>query len=140
MAVSIIIYFGLRAGFSLLKLHPLELGSCLNSCNRNELRFPGKGNANLAVKCFLPGSVSYSHPGILSVDRDKGLFQMKRLSCTASHQTLHLSHTSARPSGRDLRCCAKEGVSCSQMTVIRIPSLQSPPVSLGQSLVLHQWW
>lgn len=70
MALCIIIYFGLRAGFSLLKLHPLELGSCLNSCDRNELRFPGKGNANLPTKRFLAGSIGSSLLGILSLDRD----------------------------------------------------------------------
>lgn len=77
MAVCIIIYSGLGAGFSLLKLHPLELGSCLKSCNRNEQRFPGKGNANLPTKCSSPGSVSYSHPGTLSLDRTKAFFQVK---------------------------------------------------------------
>lgn len=115
MAASIIIYFGLRAGFSLLKLHPLEPGSCLNSCNRNELRFPGKGNANLPVKCLFTRVCQLQ--GTLSVDRDKALVW------DALPGIRHWMCPTPQPGpGKGLKMLWKlKELSCSPMTGTRVP-------------------
>jgi len=78
MAIFVIIYFGLQAGFSLLKLHPFGLRSCLKSCNRNELRFTRKGNVYLPTKCFC--LIRVYQPQILHLERYKAFFQMKSLA------------------------------------------------------------
>lgn len=67
----VIIYFGLQAGFSLLKLYPLRLGSCLNSCNRNELRFPRKENVCLPVNVFVLLGLSTTVTLKLNLERDE---------------------------------------------------------------------
>lgn len=122
MAVSIIIYFGLGAGFSLLKLHPLELGSCLNSCNRNELRFPGKGNANLPLKCFFTRVYQLQPPWNSQSGQGQGSFPDEKsgMHCLTSGTGCvpHLSQ--ALRKGFKMLWKVKE-LSCSPITGTRVP-------------------